>query len=59
MQQSRGVAQGSLGHGQVLAAGGILVVLALTAPLIGLAMLPVVALSGLARAFGSAAATSR
>lgn len=59
MQQSRGIPQRSVGHGQVLAASGILVVLALTAPLIGLAMLPVVAVSGLARAFGSASAPLR
>jgi uncharacterized protein involved in cysteine biosynthesis len=52
MHESKMVPRGTVGHGQVLAASGILVALALTAPLIGLVMIPVIAVSGVARAFG-------
>jgi hypothetical protein len=44
------VSHGPLAHGQVLAGIGILVGLALFTPLLGLVMLPGVALSGFARA---------
>ncbi len=41
---------GAVGGGQVLAAVGILFGLALTAPLVGLLMVPVAAFQGIARA---------
>ncbi len=50
MHESNGMVQGPVGHGQVLAAIGILVGLGVFAPLLGLLMLPGVALSGFARA---------
>jgi hypothetical protein len=50
MIQSNEVSQAPVAHGQVLAGIGILVGLALFAPLLGLVMLPGVALSGFARA---------
>ena len=50
MVQSNGISRAPVAHGQVLAGIGILVGLALVAPLLGLVMLPGVALSGFARA---------
>ncbi len=56
MHESKVIPRGSVAHGQVLAASGILVGLAITAPLVGLMMIPVVVVSAVARAVGDASA---
>jgi hypothetical protein len=50
MQQSKAIPQGSVSCGQALAAIGILVFLAITVPLLGVLMIPVVALIPVVRA---------
>jgi hypothetical protein len=58
MHESNAIPQGSVSHGQILAAIGILFVLGVTIPLLGIIMIPVVALATVAQAFSDAVVES-
>ena len=58
MHESKAIPQGSVSHGQILAAMGILLALGVVVPLAGVLMIPGVALATAARAVGDAASES-
>jgi hypothetical protein len=51
MHDSKAIPQGSASYGQALAAAGVVLFLALTVPLVGLLMIPAVAVATLWRTF--------